>query len=373
VIRLRHWVAVIVAFAIWLWAAPAWADNIRDLEWYLGFLHIAEAQQITQGDGVIVAVLDSGVNASQPELSGNVLPGYDSIANDIAWTDLDGHGTAMASLIAAHGKNATDGALGIAPKARVLPVRIGVIGNDNDAGKIEQGIPWAVSHGAKVICMAFAGPGGTPDLAKAVAAAEAADVVLVAGVGNTPEATEVGMPAAYPGVVAVAGVDHDGNHADISVTGPQVVLSAPAVDIVAPRANGQYSSAKGTSDATAIVAGVAALVRSKYPTMSAAEVVHRLTATATDKGPPGRDDQYGYGIVNPVAALTADVPPLSASPSAHPGTGGQQSSPIAAPSGGTPGTLVGVLVALLVAGAVGGVLVGLAWNRHQRRGSALGD
>jgi len=364
-------VAVIVAFAIWLWAAPAWADNIRDLEWYLGFLHIAEAQQITQGDGVIVAVLDSGVNASQPELSGNVLPGYDSIANDIAWTDLDGHGTAMASLIAAHGKNATDGALGIAPKARVLPVRIGVIGNDNDVGKVERGIPWAVSHGAKVICMAFGGSGGTPDLEKAVAAAQAADVVLVAAVGNLPEATEVGMPAAYPGVVAVGGVDHDGNHADISVTGPQVVLSAPAVDIVAPRANGQYSSANGTSDATAIVAGVAALVRSKYPTMSATEVVHRLTATATDKGPPGRDDQYGYGIVNPVAALTADVPPLAASPSTNPGTGAQQSPPTAAPPGGTPKVLV--IVALLVAGAVGGALVGIAWTRRQRRGTALGE
>ena len=370
--RLRRGLAVMVAFAVWLSAAPAWADNIRNLEWYLGFLHVAEAQQISQGDRVIVAVLDTGVNVNQPELSGNVLPGYDSIANDNAWTDFAGHGTAMASLIAAHGKNATDGALGIAPKAKILPVRIGVTGEDNVAGKIEQGIPWAVSNGAKVICMAFAGPGGTPELEKAVAAAEAADVVLVAGVGNTPEATEVGMPAGYPGVVAVGGVDHDGNHADISVTGPQVVLSAPAVDIVAPRANGQYSSANGTSDATAIVAGVAALVRSKYPTMSATEVVHRLTATATDKGPPGRDDQYGYGIVNPVAALTADVPPLAASPSTNPGTGAQQ-PPTAAPPGGTPKVLVGVIVALLVAGAAGGALVGIAWTRRQRRGTALGE
>ena len=74
--RLRRGVAVVVAFTLWLWAAPAWADNIRDQEWHLSFLHIAEAQQVSQGEGVIVAVLDTGVNANQPELSGNVLPGY---------------------------------------------------------------------------------------------------------------------------------------------------------------------------------------------------------------------------------------------------------------------------------------------------------
>jgi type VII secretion-associated serine protease mycosin len=343
-------------------AQPASADNIRDLEWYLGFLHIAQAQEVSQGEGVIVGVLDTGVNANQPELSGNVLPGYDSIVGDNGWIDDSGHGTAMAALIAAHGKNPADGALGIAPKARILPVKIGVSGHDNVAGKIEQGIPWAVNHGAKVICMSFGGPGGTDQLKRAVAEAEAADVVLVAAAGNRPDDAEVGYPAAYPGVIAVAGVDRAGNHADVSVTGPQVVVSAPAVDIVAPRANGQYSSAEGTSDATAIVAGVAALVRAKYPNLSAAEVVHRLTATATDKGPPGRDDQYGYGIVNPVAALTADVPPLQTSPTAPKAT--PTTAITAAPPTRTPTLLVGVIVALLVAGAAGGLLLGLARRRR---------
>jgi type VII secretion-associated serine protease mycosin len=343
-------------------AGSAWADNIRDLEWYLGFLRIPQAHQVSQGDGVIVAVLDTGVNAQQPELSGNVLPGFDSVANDNGWIDDSGHGTAMASLIAAHGKNATDGALGLAPQAKILPIKIGVTGHDNDAYEIEHGIPWAVSHGAKVICMAFAGPGGTDNLKRAVADAEAADVVLVAGVGNRPEAAEVGYPAAYPGVIAVGGVGRNGNHADWSVTGSQVVLSAPAVDIVAPHANGEYLSAFGTSDATAIVAGVAALVRAKYPNLSAAEVVHRLTATATDKGPPGRDDQYGYGIVNPVAALTADVPPLQTSPTA-PKTA-PTTAITAAPPARTPTLLVGVIVALLVAGAAGGFLLGLARRRR---------
>jgi subtilisin family serine protease len=167
----------------------------------------------------------------------------------------------------------------------------------------------------------------------------------------------VEFPAAYPGVVAVAGVDQNGNHADVSVTGPEVVLSAPAVDIVTPGRDLLYGSGTGTSPAAAIVAGVAALVRAKYPSLSAAEVVHRLTATAIDKGPPGRDDQYGYGIVNPVAALTADVPPLPNSPSAAPSKPSATTANTAAPPAKTSTVLVGVLVALLVAaGAVGLVI-----------------
>jgi subtilisin family serine protease len=118
------------------------------------------------------------------------------------------------------------------------------------------------------------------------------------------------LPAAYDGVVAVGATDQDGNVASVTITGNAMVLSAPGTRIVSTDAVGGYRIADGTSDATAIVAGAAALVRSKYPNLSAKEVVHRLTATATDKGPPGRDPQYGYGIVNIVAALTSDVPPL---------------------------------------------------------------
>jgi subtilisin family serine protease len=162
-------------------------------------------------------------------------------------------------------------------------------------------------------------------------------------------------------------VDQAGNHTDISVTGPEVVLSAPAVDIISPHSDGQYLTASGTSDATAIVSGVAALVRSKYPTMSAAEVVHRLTATATDKGPPGRDDQYGYGIVNPVAALTADVPPLPTSPTASPTHAQPAGSPTAntaAPAQKAPTALIGILIALLVGAAAVGVVIARSRTRR---------
>jgi len=365
--RLRRALAVALAVACTaLIANPASADSIRDREWYLAFLDIPEAHQIGEGEGIIVAVVDTGVNSKQAELSGNLLPGYDNIFGLNGWIDDDGHGTAMASLIAAHGVNGVDGTLGIAPRAKILPIKVSESGEDGDYTDYIRGIDWAVEHGAKVINISLAGKTSGGEGA-AIRKAIAADVVIVAAAGNRPEDTKVGWPAAYPGVIAAAGVDRNGNHAEISVTGPEVVLSAPAVDITAPHADGQYLTASGTSDASAIIAGVAALVRSKYPTMSAAEVVHRLTATAIDKGPPGRDDQYGYGIVSPVAALTADVPPLPTSPTASPTRAqptGSHPADTAAPARKAPTTLIGILIALLVGAAAVGVVIARTRTRR---------
>lgn len=134
--------------------------------------------------------------------------------------------------------------------------------------------------------------------------------MVVASAGNTTGSSSVEYPAREPGVIAVGGIDQQGDHADISVAGPEIDVVAPAVDIYSTGLNAGYRVGTGTSDATAIVAGAAALIRSKYPNLPAQEVAHRLTATAVDKGPPGRDDQYGYGVIDLVAALTADVPPL---------------------------------------------------------------
>jgi subtilisin family serine protease len=214
--------------------------------------------------------------------------------------------------------------------------------------------------------MALGGPGGTNDLRDAIRAAIEAGVVIVAASGNEPDNSSVAFPAAYPGVVAAAGVDRNGNHADLSVAGPQVVLAAPAVDIVTAGARGSYVTADGTSAATAIIAGVAALVRAKYPNLSAAEVVHRLTATAIDRGPPGRDDQYGFGIVNPVAALTAAVPPLT--PSAT--TAGANSppsaanTPRAAPAGNDSTALITTAVCILLAACIVGFIIIRRKARH---------
>jgi type VII secretion-associated serine protease mycosin len=299
---------------------PAVADAVRDAQWHLTFLDIARAHQYSQGAGAVVAVVDSGVDTTHPDLTGNVVPGAEIFAGSPGgngWTDTDGHGTAMAGLIAAHGHGDGVGALGIAPKATILPLRVGPSGL-GALSDIPDGVSWATDHGAKVISISAYAERPNPDLEEAIRRAITHDVVVVAAAGNVPQTDQVWYPAAYPGVVAVGGVDRNGNHAKVSVTGRDLVLSAPAVDIETVGLGHRYAIGTGTSDATAIVAGAAALVRSRFPSLSATEVIHRLTATAIDKGPPGRDDQYGYGIVNPVGALTADVPSLQASSSPHP-------------------------------------------------------
>jgi type VII secretion-associated serine protease mycosin len=327
-------------------ATPVWADGIRDQQWPLGFLNVSEAHQYSQGAGVVVAVVDSGVDVSHPDLVGNVLAGADVEpgAGGNGQIDTDGHGTGMAGLIAGHGHGSGNslGVLGIAPRAAILPVKDGA----KFGTAIADAVEWATARGARVISISQAGDADDVLLRRAIENALAHDIVVVAGVGNIP-GTSVKYPAAYPGVVAVAGVDQRGDHADVSLTGPQVVLSAPAVNVMRPGLAHGYAVGTGTSDATAIVAGAAALVRAKYPNLSATEVVHRLTATAIDKGPPGRDDVYGYGIVNLVGALTAEVPPLQTSP--------PSTSPTAARESGktSPWLPLGLGVALLIVAVLG--------------------
>lgn len=368
-------VAVLVTLPV---AAPPAlaADRIRDAEWHLDFLKVAQAHKISQGAGVTVAVIDTGVDASHPDLAGAVVAGRDFAILKAdppdGRTDLDGHGTAMAGLIAGRGHGNGDGVLGIAPKATILPVRKSEGGKDDKASDIHTAIRWAAEHGADVISMSFGGEESASEAA-AIEAARRADVVLVAAAGNRPDDKAVGYPAKYPGVITVGGADRRGNHADISVTGPEVDIVAPAVDIMSIDKDGKYDADPGTSNATAIVAGAAALVRAKYPDLSAAEVAHRLTATATDKGPKGRDDQYGEGVLNLVAALTADVPPMP-SDQAEPlpeHSEWQPAPPPAAAGDGDSGLSTGLVVAgvacILLAGLllIGGISLMLVRSRRR--------
>jgi type VII secretion-associated serine protease mycosin len=338
-------------------AAPAHADPVRDAQWHLETLSVAEAHEATRGAGVIVAVIDSGVDADHPDLRGSVLPGHDLTGPGDGRIDIDGHGTGTAGLIVGHGR-----VLGIAPEAKILPVRNGTVDDVGFQGKIGEAVTWAVANGASLICIAESGPTATIATAEAVERALAADIVVIAGVGNTPKSSRVEYPAAYPGVIAVAGVDQAGRRAAVSVSGPEVVIAAPAVDIVSSdiRSPGRtgYKKGTGTSDATAIVAGAAALVRAKFPDLSAAEVVHRLTATADDKGAPGRDPEYGYGIVNIVRALTAEVPPATAQPSTTTPSPTQAANQPADDDSGLP-TLALAGIVLLAILAAGGVILAI--------------
>ncbi|WP_432835162.1 S8 family serine peptidase [Dactylosporangium sp. CA-092794] len=343
--------ALLATIAASAFPATAYADAVRDQQWHLEFLHIAEAQRISQGEGVLVAVADSGVDAQAPELASAVVPGKDfGGGSSDGRNDTVGHGTAMAGLIAGRGRGADDGVLGIAPKATILPIQVAKYLDLGGYPKdLAAGIDYAVSRGAKVICISL-GTSEADEVKMAIKKAFAADVVIVAAAGNKPAVGSVDFPARMPGVVAVGAVDRHGERASVSVAGPEMVLTAPGVDMVTTDVGGKTHVGTGTSDANAVVAGVVALVRAKYPALSAAEVVRRLTLTAQDKGEPGRDPVYGFGIVDPVKALTAEVPPLpsSAAPqTSAPGEGGGGADSVAVIAAVGAAAVVVVFLAVL--------------------------
>jgi type VII secretion-associated serine protease mycosin len=345
--------------------SPALADKTRADQWHLSALDIPRAHQLSQGEGITVAVIDSGIKQDHPDLAGNVLPGLDVVpgGNGNGWGDTDGHGTGMAGLIAAHGHGANnaDGALGMAPKAKILPIRIAITeaGGGNSIA-MANAVDEAVKRGAKIISISQR---TTAEKAyDAVQRAIKANVIVVAGVGNRPREEFIGDPAAWPGVVAVGATGKDGKVADVSVRGKALVLTAPGVEIVSTGVRGTgYRSGTGTSDSTAIVSGAAALVWSKYPNLKSTEVVQHLTATASDKGTPGRDEEYGWGEVNPVKALSTTPQLASASPSESAFKIPPRVSPKAEGSTSNTGLFIAIGVGVLVLAAiVGGFLL---WRR----------
>jgi serine protease len=341
---------------------PLTGDSVRDQQWHLKTLNVAGAWTYSSGAGVTVAVIDSGVDSSHPDLQGQVLPGLDLVdPKDDGDIDLVGHGTTVAALIA--GKDDNAGVIGIAPNAKILPVR--VLNQENrydDAMIVAKGVRWAVDHGAKVINLSLGGSGSSAPLAAALDYAFARDVVVVACTGNASASpsSSVWYPAREPGVVAVAGMERNG---DVlwsgSITGRETVVTAPATQLVGARPGG-YWRVQGTSFAAPMVSGTAALIRSRWPTMPAGEVINRIIKTAKDRGTPGHDATYGYGLVDPTGALTAQVPavldnPLDTTPDPGisrfgnaPASGQALSAPLTAHKGTTgahvPGANAGQIV-----------------------------
>ncbi|MFJ1755220.1 S8 family serine peptidase [Kitasatospora sp. NPDC088134] len=330
--------------ALLLSVAPtASADQVRDDQWANSFLGLDRAWTVSKGDGVIVAVIDDGVDASHPDLAGSVLAGFDKSGKGRNTNPLGAHGTAMAGIIAGHGHGDGDGVMGIAPSAKILPV---YKATEDGTGVIPEGIRWAVDHGAKVINISQGmdgAPGWDRELTKAVAYAAQHDVLIVASTGNDGLGT-VESPANEPGVLAVGAVDKTGAIWAKSNYGPQALIAAPGVGIVAPGScsSAQYCKGDGTSDASAFVSGAAALVRSKFPKLTAGQVANRLVKSA--KAPAGvgnlPDAHYGYGVLSPYDALTKDIPtgpaqgPLGATTATGTGSG---STSAPSSGGGTSG------------------------------------
>lgn len=305
-------------------AVPVAADEVRDRQqWVLDAMGVEQAWEISRGTGVTVAVLDSRVDAELPELAGRVSSAPDMVRARSGDERLPPgeHGTQMAALIAAAG--AGGGYVGIAPEARILSVPVVTDDPEESVDPSEErlrvesplarGIRYAVNHGAKVISLSIGAYGARRLDRDAVAYALSRGVVLVASVGNDGDSAyslENGtsywsFPAGYSGVIGVGAVDRRGRPASFSNDNLSVLVAAPGVDVPMVTLGGGYGEGSGTSPAAALVSGVAALIKAKYPDMRP-ELVARAIATGTRGRPTaGYDDKVGFGIVNAAAALRA--------------------------------------------------------------------
>ncbi|WP_420878489.1 MULTISPECIES: type VII secretion-associated serine protease mycosin [Streptomyces] len=314
--------ALLTVGLVLLPAATAHADGIRAQQWALEAMHTEEAWQTTKGRGITVAVLDTGVEADHPDLAGNVLPGKDLVRfgaepGDRAWAR---HGTAMAGIIAGHGHGpgGADGVIGIAPEAKILPVRVILEDGDPSRAKarstrgnaLAEGIRWAADHGADVINLSLGDDSASahpePAEDQAVQYALGKGVVVVASAGNGGEKGDhISYPAAYPGVIAATAVDRAGTRASFSTRRWYATVSAPGVDVVIADPDHKYYEGWGTSAAAAFVSGAAALVKAAHPGLTPAQIKSLLEDTARNAPTGGRDDSRGYGFIDPAAAIKA--------------------------------------------------------------------
>ncbi len=359
--------------------------TVQAQEWWLSGLHVTQAWRTTEGAGITVAVLGTGVAAGHPDLAGSVLTGPDftgsgRMAGGPFW-GIDG--TEVAAVIAGHG-HGTDGKagiLGIAPAAKILSVRVSLEYNDplnSDPAitrrlpaAIAEGITYAVDHGARVIDLPLdpgtagltgqgdpAAAGGSPAEQAAVTYALRKNVVLVAPAGDDALGPGlVNYPAAYPGVLAVGAVARDGQLASFSSRHSYVSLTAPGVGLMAAVPPDDYAQISSTSASSGIVAGVAALILSRYPHLTVAQVSQALTGGTTPPGQVGVPGA-GHGTVDAVraideaAAITAvGQPSQPARPKAQPHKLVRLSTMAAHRA--TASTLAGALVRYVVAGLCG--------------------
>lgn len=288
-------------------------DEGVDRQWSLAIIQAFDAWNITTGSEIIIAILDTGVSPTHPDLVGRVLPGFDFVNNDDDPRDDDGHGTFTAGVAAAAGDNGI-GIAGICWRCRILPVKVlNRRGRGNDAA-IAAGIRFAVDRGARIISMSFGGPDDSRVLREAVTYALERDVLLVAASGNgQTEGNLPNYPAAYPGVLAVSATGPNDTITGFSTTGDFVALAAPGAEVWSTlwrRTTGDtYGFADGTSAACPHVAGAAALVWTVRPELSARQVAEVLMLGADDRGAPGKDPAYGYGRLNLLRAVQVALEP----------------------------------------------------------------
>lgn len=282
------------------------SDPRRSQQWSLDTLGAEQSWRVSTGRGQVVAVVDSGVQSNHPDLRGHVLPGVDLTKSTALRTSVDpiGHGTHVAGTIAAVTHNGL-GIAGMAPDARILPVKVLDDYGHGTTQDLASGIAWAANHGATVINISLGTTIGTdPTLRAAVKYAVGKGVPIVAAAGNWRES---GSPRTYPGafdeVIAVAATDGRGATTGYSNIGNYVDVAAPGDQILSTYNNGDYDVLSGTSMAAPHVSAIVAQLRQVTPRATPVSLQQWLERTATDIGAPGRDNAAGSGLVNPSGAL----------------------------------------------------------------------
>jgi subtilisin family serine protease len=274
-------------------------------QYALDKLHLNEAHKFATGDNVPVAVIDSGIDVSHPELAGAISEQFDALGSN---EGPNNHGTAVAGIIAAHSQ-----LVGAAPAAHILAVRaFGPIAEKTEGTtfNILKGLDWAQSHGARIVNMSFAGP-PDPLLQRALESAWQRGIILIAAAGNAGPKSPPLYPAADPNVIAVTATDADDHLFDRANRGSYITVAAPGVDILVPIAGGGYDTSSGTSFAAAYVSGVAALILQRGPRLSPEAGKRILTTTAKHLSPKGRDDEFGLGLVDAYQAILSLEPKAS--------------------------------------------------------------
>jgi Subtilase family len=379
---LKALIATGIAVAtVTLAALPAGASQVRSAEWWLNALGIRQSWTATRGAGVVVAVLSDGVDAKQRDLTGVVTTGPDFTGTRQESGQFFGQtGTGIASLIAGHGygPSSQSGVVGVAPSARILSIRVTLPADDPAmstaapglTGAIASGIRYAVAHGASVIDLpidpgqpgsggtggASAAAGGSAAEQSAISYALAHNVVLVAPAGDDGAGTDaVNYPAGYSGVIAVGAVNSSYVKPPWTSGQRYVTLTAPGWGVMAATNTG-FQEMSSTSAASAVAAGVAALIRGRFPGLSAAEVRQAMITGTILRRADGLDHGSGYGVINAPLALTAanaQAPAGSragnlAQPDAAPATPAAQSSTLTGQLATSGAVSAGLLVLLLL-------------------------
>lgn len=335
--------------------AGAANDPYYTSEWHLPDVGAPTAWNYATGSGIVIAILDTGVDGTHPDLASQMVPGWNFYNNNSNTADTNGHGTAVAGTAAAATNNSV-GVASVAGGAKIMPVVIADPTGWAYWSTVAQGITWAADHGARVVSLSYQGASASSTIQSAASYLRSKGGVLFVAAGNTGA---IDNTPATSLMMVVSAVQQGDTLASFSSFGSFVDISAPGNNIITTKMGGGYWNCWGTSFATPIVAATAALILSERPDFTPAQVDATLESTATDLGAPGYDIYYGYGDVNATAALQqAASAPLAPAPDTTAPT-----VAIASPTGGTvSGTVsvsvnasdnVGVAhVDLLVSGAV---------------------